>query len=78
MVQTVFGGCCIPAAGRGPSPALYVCMYVGVTKVLLASEYLFLMTREKYVEKQHGHKIQIAMTRSLFCYKVNQVLPFCL
>lgn len=59
-----------------PAP---LCMYVcSVTKVPLASEYLFVMTREKYVENQHGHKIQIAMTRSLFCYKVNQVLPFCL
>lgn len=53
MVQMVFGGRCITAAGRGPNPTLYV----GVTKVLLASEYLFLMTREKCVENQHGHKI---------------------
>lgn len=63
MVQTVFGGNCTTAANRGPSPTLYV----GATKVLLASEYLFLMTSEKYLENQHGHKIQIAMTRSLFC-----------
>lgn len=74
MVQRVFGGCCITAAGRGPSPILYV----GVTKVLLAPEYLFLMTREKCVENQCGHKIQIAMTRSLFCYKVNQIFGVCL
>lgn len=53
MVQTVFGGRYITAAGRAPSPALYV----GVTEVFLASEYLFLMTREKCVEKHNGRKI---------------------
>lgn len=50
----------ITAAGRGPRPTVNV----DVIKVLFVSEYLFLMIREK---KQCGHKIQIAMTRSLFC-----------
>ena len=44
-------------------------LYVGVTKAFLASEYLFLMTREKCVENQHGHKIQIAMSSLYFVTK---------
>jgi len=36
MVQAVFGGCCITAAGRGLSPTLYV----GIAKVLLASIFI--------------------------------------
>lgn len=62
----------ITAAGRGPRPTVNV----DVIKVLLAntSEYFFLMIREE----SNVQKIQIAMTRSLFCWEINQIFGICL